>query len=348
MERTHRTLTLLFVSAVCVCVVVSSTTNFRMRVTIGPHRAEPGYKATLLAFGDVNLGRAVGQTLLRLGAGHVFDKMTIDSADIVFVNLECPLSDQNGETESPLSNFIFTGPPIGASVLAAAGITHAATANNHAYDYGERALNETIDLLDRANVAHAGTAKQTAELFEPLCIERNGIRFALFAVTDFMNLGREWRRHAASTDTALLFPKLRESARWADAVVVSVHGGDEYAERPSPRMTRFMRQCVDEGAKLVLGHHPHVPYGIDSLRDGYIVQSLGNFVFFQPQHEWTQASYGVLFEFFKTPAGTAIALKRIIPFEVGFQPARLDTGRVCNRIIARARQYSTISLKQIH
>jgi poly-gamma-glutamate synthesis protein (capsule biosynthesis protein) len=145
-----------------------------------------------------------------------------------------------------------------------------------------------------------------------------------------------------------LFPKFRESAARVDAVIVSVHGGDEYAEQRSGRMDRFMRACIDQGARLVLGHHPHVPYGIDSVGGGYIVHSLGNFVFYQPQREWTQKSCGVLFEFSRSARGIAVALKRIIPIETGFQPSRIDSVARRRMVIERIQKYSTISLKQFH
>jgi poly-gamma-glutamate capsule biosynthesis protein CapA/YwtB (metallophosphatase superfamily) len=348
MAGARYTVIVLFLSIIGMSFYVASSTDHRNMVhrTVRPN--VPTYKATLLAYGDVNLGRTLGQQLLQKGPGCVFERMPAGGADIVFVNLESTLSEQHGETESPASNFIFTGPPVGARALAEAGITLAATANNHAYDYGERGLMETIDCLDAANIAHVGTSKYVADVFEPVCVEKNGIRFVLFAVTDFMNLGWHWSRHAASTDTAVLFPKLREAAQTADAVIVSVHGGDEYGEAPSARIGRLMRACIAQGAKLVLGHHPHVPYGIDSVRGGYIVQSLGNFVFYQPQREWTQMSYGVLFEFTRSSNGVAVALKRIIPIDTGFQPAPVERPDRRAMIMARAQKYSTISLKQFH
>jgi poly-gamma-glutamate capsule biosynthesis protein CapA/YwtB (metallophosphatase superfamily) len=347
MKRAHHTMILLL-AIVGASVYTASTTDHWARIQPQAHRSEPVFRATLLAFGDVNLGRTLGQLLLSEGAGYVFKNFPIDTADIVFVNLESTLSDQRGETESAASNIVFTGPPVGAMALAQAGITVAATANNHAYDYGERAIVETIDNLDAANIGHVGTTKREADVYEPLCLSNNGLRFALFAVTDFMNLGRRWRQHAASTDTSLLFPKLREAVRTVDAVIVSVHGGDEYADRSSARMQKFARACIDQGARLVLGHHPHVPYGIDSVDGGYIVHSLGNFVFYQPQNEWAQLSYGVMFEFSKTGAAVAVALKRIIPIEAGFQPVHMESAIGREKILARVQKYSTISLKQFH
>ena len=37
--------------------------------------------------------------------------------------------------------------------------------------------------------------------------------------------------------------------------------------------------AIDEGADLVVGHHPHVLQGIEKYKGKYIVYSLGNFCF---------------------------------------------------------------------
>ncbi len=344
--RTHNAALLMFGGMVCAASYFYATTNSADRVVRRRTRPAPSLQASLLAFGDVNLGRALGQKILHDAVQYPFEKFCEDSADIFFVNLESTLSEQHGETESPASNYIFTGPPLGAATLSGAGITCVATANNHAYDYGERAVLETIDNLDEANIAHIGSSRAPEHVFEPLWIEKNGIHFAFFAVTDIMNNGRMWRAHVASTDTAGLFPKIREAAAAADAVVVSVHGGDEYADIPSHRMEQFMHACVAQGAAVVLGHHPHVPYGIEEYGGRYIVSSLGNFVFHQPQNEWTQVSFGVEFQFSKIGRATTVSLIRVIPVAVGFQPAHISNASVRGKLLSRMRRYSTISLTQ--
>ncbi|MBI3587308.1 MAG: CapA family protein, partial [Ignavibacteriales bacterium] len=73
----------------------------------------------VLLFGDVNLGRTVGQELLKGNLDFPFKlvKDTLAKSDIVFVNLESQLSEQGGETQSPQYDLIFCGPPCGAKAL---------------------------------------------------------------------------------------------------------------------------------------------------------------------------------------------------------------------------------------
>jgi hypothetical protein len=52
---------------------------------------------SLLALGDVNLGRTVGQEILKGKMDYPFEKFgdVLNRAEIVFANLECPITDRN-------------------------------------------------------------------------------------------------------------------------------------------------------------------------------------------------------------------------------------------------------------
>jgi len=43
-----------------------------------------------------------------------------------------------------------------------------------------------------------------------------------------------------------------------DILVVSLHSGKEYSEDPTSFQVYFAQSCIDNGANLVVGHHPHV------------------------------------------------------------------------------------------
>jgi poly-gamma-glutamate synthesis protein (capsule biosynthesis protein) len=67
-----------------------------------------------------------------------------------------------------------------------------------------------------------------------------------------------------------------------DAVVVSVHWGDEYHHLPTKRHRQVAEALVAAGADLVLGHHPHVLQPMELVeaggRKGVVAFSLGNFI----------------------------------------------------------------------
>lgn len=299
---------------------------------------------TLLAFGDINLGRLVGQRILGDEIEYPFERISLKpgSVDIVFANLESQLSDQKGETQDPDHNMIFTGPPGGAFSLSSFGFTVVSTANNHAYDYGRDALFETLNNLDGQNIAHAGTARSARALYEPLMFEEKGIRFALFAVTDLMNFKGGWHDYVAMTDTGKLFPAIREAASSVDVVMLSVHGGDEYGDGPTKHIREFTEQCIRQGVRIVLGHHPHVPYGVEKIGNGYIFHSLGNFVFYQPQLFWTRLSYAVEIKIERADSTVSITSVDCIPLRAGYQPSVLTDSSALAMLQNRVQSISNI------
>ena len=303
-----------------------------------PVRGDTVCSLRLLAVGDINLGRAVGQALLTGDSLYPFLAVrdTFLAHDIVFGNLESVLSDQGGITQDPVRNLVFCGPPEGARALRLAGVTIVSTANNHALDYGRRGRDETIDYLSKEGVAFAGTSKDTARLCLPTILQRNGIRCAFFACAEFMNTGGErWKKLVMPADTGRIFPLIRAYRDSVDFIALSYHGGDEYADRPAPRVIAFARAALQAGADLFLGHHPHVPYAVIPAGKGLMVPSLGNFVFRQPARYWTQRSFGLSARIVKDTRGTRLASYVCLPAEAGAQPRFLQRGADAESILAR-------------
>ncbi|HAP35285.1 MAG TPA: hypothetical protein DCQ28_04845 [Bacteroidetes bacterium] len=303
---------------------------------------------SFLAFGDINLGRKVGQKILNINVNYPFEKYNIqeDSADIVFANLESQISFQNGETGHPIYNLIFTAPPEATTTLQNSGIDVVSTANNHALDYGYKALKETIENLKRANILFIGTSNNEKTLFNPLIIEKNNIKIAIFAVTSFVNIAlKDWRKSIASPDTILLKTKIAQIRDSVDVVIMSYHGGVEYIDTPIKSVREFAEWCVENGIDVFLGHHPHVTYGVEKIGSKFIVHSLGNFIFFQPQHYWTQKSYGLKFIFQKNDSGTTIDILRFYPVSVSMQTKRLTDSVEIDKLFNRTQSLSNFDLK---
>ncbi|MFA6467507.1 MAG: CapA family protein [Bacteroidota bacterium] len=304
-------------------------------------------KVTFLAFGDVNLGRKVGKRILSSDIDFPFRRFSIreDSADIVFANLESQISDQNGETGHPKFNLIFTAPPQAVTTLLHSGITLLSTANNHAVDYGIDALKETIDRLEQANIAFVGTSKDKENLYRPLIFRKNNIKFAIFGVTDFVNMTfKNWRDFVAVTDTVRLGSVIREIRDSVDVIILSYHGGVEYIDRPAKKVQEFADWAVHQGVDIFLGHHPHVTYGVIKKGKSIIIHSLGNFIFFQPQHYWTQRSYGVKFLITKKTSEISIEILNLIPVNVSMQTQRLTDSSEKQKLFKRTQQLSNIDL----
>ncbi len=255
-------------------------------------------RLVVIAGGDVNLGREAGQSILSDPDYNpfIFLAPLLASGDLRFVNLESQLSDQNGETQSPLNRLIFTGPPGGARVLARAGIDIVSVANNHAWDYQKSAFFETLDNLSRAGVAYAGGSKQPEQQYKPTILEIKGWHVAVFAVTQIWNQG-PFEKHAGRHYVAWarydrLYREIKRAKQENDLVIVSYHGGGEYIDMPLMTTREFVKVVMKAGVDVVFGHHPHVVHGVSWFGERAAFYSLGNLVFNQHKdHPWTSTGF---------------------------------------------------------
>ena len=304
---------------------------------------------TLLGFGDVNLGRAVGQRILKgqLGFPFIHVRDSLKKAQAVFVNLESQLTDQGGVTQDPKDNLVFCGPPAGGRSLREANITVVSTANNHAYDYKLDGVRETIANLDSAGVAYSGTSRDSTSLFSPAIIDLGVLRIGFVAYTQFVNGKRGWAGHIAIFDERRARREIGELRRHVDLVVASFHGGSEYADRPGRTTRRQMRSLIDAGADIVIGHHPHYVQGIELYEGKLIFYSLGNFVFYQPQREWSQRGLGVEIRISMSGGKPTVERVRLLPLRAGLQPSFSLTDAEQSMIIDRVAELSNVRIEEI-
>jgi poly-gamma-glutamate synthesis protein (capsule biosynthesis protein) len=262
-----------------------------------PDPPPPPPQLVLVAGGDVNLGRNAGQRILSDPSYDPFRHVApLLEGDLTFVNLESQLSDQKGETQSPTVKLMFTGPPAGADAVARAGIDVVSLANNHAWDYGRRAFDETLSNLERVKVAYAGVSREPGRQYEPTILSANGFSIALFAVTHIWNIGRysqhPAREHVAWANARELVPRIEKARARHDLVLVSYHGDVEYSNEPFPPTLDFVRAVMRAGADAVLGHHPHVPRGVEWHGARPALYGLGNLVFDKrSDHRWERTSF---------------------------------------------------------
>lgn len=121
-----------------------------------------------------------------LGLAEIFRR-----ADVGFVNLEGTVRNWNEGTPGITRGTYMTIPPKLLDDLKWFGVNMVCTANNHAFDYGEGGVMATIQHLDEAGIAHAGTGQNLSEARRPAYLETKNGRVALIATTCTF---REWNR----------------------------------------------------------------------------------------------------------------------------------------------------------
>ncbi|HID55875.1 TPA: CapA family protein, partial [Candidatus Poribacteria bacterium] len=239
---------------------------------------------TLVCVGDVMLSRGVGDRIESFGPEYPFEKVKalLSSADITFANLECVIGSDGDPL--PEKEIRFRAVPEAVEGLMGAGIDVVSLANNHSFDYGRKMLFEMMDILAHSRIAYVGAGFDELSASRPAYLSVKGYRVAFLAYSwDFFLTVKAGRDKPGVT--VLAEEKLKEdllrARRWADLIVVSVHWGWEYLDRPTERDRKAARLAIDLGANLVVGHHPHVVQGIERYRGGLICYSLGNFIFDQ-------------------------------------------------------------------
>jgi poly-gamma-glutamate synthesis protein (capsule biosynthesis protein) len=206
--------------------------------------------------------------------------------DLTFANLETPIAPG---ADKGSRSFVFNAPPAAARALRHAGIGLVSVANNHLFDQGRDGFLETLAQLDGAGLRYVGAGPSPAEA-GPRRIEVNGLSLAFLAWSRFFNeRGNDCPvapgpcLRAALLDAQGAVAAVRAAAAQAEAVVVSLHWGEEYASQPREEDVALARRIADAGALVILGHHPHVLQPIELYRraDGQvalIAYSLGNFI----------------------------------------------------------------------
>jgi poly-gamma-glutamate synthesis protein (capsule biosynthesis protein) len=238
------------------------------------------------AVGDIALGDhplCVGfgthSRLRRQEPRHAFEHVeaVFARADILFGNLECTLSER-GLRPHDYRSIQMRGHLAYAEGLRDTGFAVLNVANNHSMQHGVEPFLETVDALRRCGIHVCGVAGATHRTANPVVVERNGLRvtFLGYSLRPRQYFTREPLYAEGSPEQML--EDVRFARATSEAVVVSLHWGDEFIHRPAPREIALARALVDEGANLVIGHHPHVLRGGESYRGGCILYSLGNFV----------------------------------------------------------------------
>jgi len=260
--------------------------------------------------------------------------------DLMFVNLETTIAEPDVGTAVD-KTYVFKSPPKSVELLTDAGIDVVQLANNHMLDYGPPALTRTLEILDEAEVAHAGAGTDPAEAYAPRFIEVSGYTVGVVA---FSRIPCDWsiwnpdsRPQVAWTCDAFIDRTLEAvdaAAAEADVVVVMAHWGIEGNHCRLPSQRELAERWAEHGADLVVGGHPHVLQGVERIAGTWLVDSTGNFAF--PSARGATADTAV-FDFTVTENGVTL---RAIPVTIsGGRPSRAE-GASRERILNELTSYS--------
>lgn len=190
---------------------------------------------------------------------NVKDIFTAD--DFTVANMEGTLTTSNDRQQK---TFAFKGNPSYTEILTQGGVEATNLANNHSHDYGDQSYEDTIQYLEAAGITTFGYDRTAV-------MDVKGIKVGLIGIYELKDgLGRQQQ----VIDT---IQEVKDQG--AQVIIVSFHWGTEKSNIPDDIQKTLAHLAIDQGADLVVGHHPHVLQGIEKYQGKNIVYSLGNFCF---------------------------------------------------------------------
>lgn len=228
----------------------------------------------ILVFGgDIMLSRTVNQKMVAYqNYQWPFEKIAtlFNKADLAIANLESPFL-LNSNYDVKTGSFSFKANPKSVAALSLAGFDVLSLANNHILNQGVKGVKDTYLVLNEAGISYVGTKDSKL-----VVKESQGIKFAFLAYSYDST-----SELIAGLDVKQLALDIKEARTKADVVIILMHAGTEYTREPNWQQKEFARAAINDGADLVVGHHPHWPQIVENYQGKTIIYSLGNLVFDQ-------------------------------------------------------------------
>lgn len=283
----------------------------------------------LIFGGDIMLDRGVESSVNKNFAGNfsaLFEKLEIlEKADIAFANLEGPASDIGKDLGNLYS---FRMNPSVIPALKGSGIDIVSVANNHAGDWGRNAYANTLSRLKENEISYIGGEISESKAEIPVIIEKYGMKIGYLGFSD---VGPEWMKAGEQQAGILLannprFDEIIQNAsKQVDYLIVSFHFGEEYKTEHNVKQAYLSHRAIDNGAKIVIGTHPHVAQDTEVYKNGFIAYSLGNFIF--DQGFSTNTMQGMLLEIKLNRDGSMSIKKNTVKLNKLFQPDKIIIGK---------------------
>lgn len=254
--------------------------------------AIPGFSrsrtVSLSAVGDILIHGTVydsAKTPDGYDFGPMFEKVKpyLEQSDITVANSESII----GGSDIGLSSYpSFNSPFEVGDALKDAGVDVVAMANNHTLDRGTAAIENAINYWDQIGMQRTGSYLSGEERDQITVRTVNGITFSFLSYTYGTNgiptpAGKEYLVNRI--DKELIRKDLQHAKEHSEVAVLNLHFGDEYKPLPNEYQIDIARFAAENGADIILGHHPHVlqpPEWIETSdgRKVFIIYSLGNFL----------------------------------------------------------------------
>lgn len=210
-------------------------------------------------------------------------KNILVSSDITVVNNEFSISNR-GEAMIG-KQYTFKGNPDRLSLYQEMGVDLVTLANNHVYDYGKDAFEDTLLSLTEYNIPYVGAGYNIEEAKRPYYFIIGGYKIAFVNASraEKYILTKEATEDSGGIlkcyDTALFEEAISYARKTSDFVIALVHWGTEGTHVLEKVQEETGKLYIEKGADIVIGTHAHTLQGITFYQGKPIIYNLGNFLF---------------------------------------------------------------------
>jgi poly-gamma-glutamate synthesis protein (capsule biosynthesis protein) len=200
-------------------------------------------------------------------------------ADVAMVSLNNPLAIAGTSLEE---DFIERQRPDAINLLKAGGVDIVDLSSENTMTFGAQGLSETLETLDRHGIYRIGAGRHEREARRPEILDVKGQRIAYLsynqadfaqAYGDIGGINSLVKQH--------LVEDIRAIRGEVDWLVVNYRWQTDLSSEPADWQTNLARFAIDQGADVVIGHHPQQLQGTEIYRGRPIAYSLGDLVFGQ-------------------------------------------------------------------
>lgn len=181
--------------------------------------------------------------------------------DGVVVNFESTIADTHTCLEDGKKIQIITKEE-NIKKLADIGINTVNIANNHTRDCGENIFQKMYDLFPKYGIDVVG---ENHDFIKTIY----GKKYAFVSINTI--------EQKYDIDSSI--NRIHKYSAKKIPVIVNIHWWHEYEKKHTPEQEAIAHRLIDAGARLIIGHHPHVVQEEGYYRGVPIYYSLGNFVF---------------------------------------------------------------------
>lgn len=198
-------------------------------------------------------------------------------ADVAMVSLNNSLATAATTLDE---NFIDRQRPDAVALLKQGGVDIVDLAGEDTMAFGEQGLAETLETLDRNGVYRVGAGRDEREARRPEIIDVKGQRIAYLSYNQRDLVPASGDIGGVNVlDKADLVADIRALRPEVDWLVVNYRWSEDLPEQPADWQTNLARLAIDQGADVVVGHHPTQLQGTEVYKGRPIAYSLGDVLF---------------------------------------------------------------------